>query len=129
MVNKNNIINNIIPWMTLNSKSVPSSYYSSSRSSSVKCSWNSTTAEGAPDREGLDFGEERVSDWEGGWRLTGVPGPRATRVSEEWNEDHGLPLDVDSDDSRGSGELLPLAAAFPSDSDTPSSIARLCLIL
>ena len=77
------------------------------------------------DRDGLDFGEERASEWEWGWRLTGVPGPRATSVSEEWNEDHGLLLaDGTSDDSRGRGELTwGVATDFPSGSDTSSSIA------
>ena len=91
----------------------------------MKWFWNSTTADGIPDREGLDFGEERASEWEWGWRLTGVPGPRVTSVSEEWNEDHGLLLADDSDDNRGRGELTPGAPGFPSGSDTPSSsIAR-----
>ena len=64
-------------------------------------------------------------------RLTGVPGPRATSVSEEWNEDHGLLVaDGTSDDSIGRGELtwgLDAAAVFPSGgSDTLlSSIASL----
>ena len=61
-------------------------------------------------------------------RLTGVPGPRTTSVSEEWNEDHGLLVaDGTSDDSIGRGELtwgLDATAVFPSGSDTLlSSIA------